>query len=666
MLLQAFKHARLRMATPLALCATIVLGLGQAPAAHAALAEAEPNDSCTAAQDLGALDSGAVKGELPALGDIDFFRLRATPGSTLQIDLKGLDSSSGTLEDPLLGIYDSSCTLTAANDDSGVGRDAQWLYRVPADGVVIVAATGTGDFSYTGTSTYTGSYQFRFGKPSNVVYGAVSDAATQQPVAPDSFVYVNLNSCEPGYDICRSNVAQTAVDEDGNFYISMLERPAGVYQLQAFGNGYADYYSAPFTVDGSSSVKKNIKLKLTPILMTDFQVCTPIIAGQTCKLRYTATNQTSASISADVWASVTSYPTGGEVNTVQYSTGKNASHKPQTITIPAHSSIVVTQPLTLPAATPSGAAGDIGFFATKPGKPGSVLGHGYAFNYSVGAAGEPTQLAAAKPVVRPNDAALRNPRSAAAVKRKLVQADDYPPSRKSVVTGTVLLDDTGLPPTAADNGLALLFQCNGSDDQLCGNYLGQLPLDESGRYLLRSKSLSGRYQMWADVPGYAQGYSEPFDLVEGGTGYTGVDFRLKRPTAAISDLVACDGSTQIPKGSSCTARYKVTNTTGETQTIDVWAQILSTTTGAAVNTVNYDIGADGQRVPMQITLAPGEVRDIEQTINWPELAQSGTNATASFYTSLAGQPHAVTGYLYGFTVFVTPEGTATVSTAPPQ
>jgi hypothetical protein len=664
MLLQAFKHAQQRMAAPLALCVTLVLGLGMAPAAHAALAEAEPNDSCATAQDLGSLSKGTVKGELPALGDIDFFRFTATPGSTLQLDLKGLDSSSGTLEDPLLGIYDSSCTLTAANDDSGVGRDAQWLYRVPADGVVIVAATGTGDFSYTGTSTYTGSYQFKFGKPSNVVYGAVSDAATQQPVAPDSWVYVNLNSCEPGYDICRGNVAQTTVDEDGNFYISMLERAAGVYQLQAFGNGYADYYSAPFTVDGSSSVKKNIKLKLTPILMTDFQVCTPIIPGQVCKLRYTATNQTSASISADVWASVTSYPTGGEINTVQYSTGKNASHKPQTITIPAQGSIVVTQPLTLPATTPSGAAGDIGFFATKPGKPGNVLGHGNAFNYSVGSAGGATRLTAAKPAA----ASLRrqNLPAPASAKGKRLQADDYPASRGKTVTGTVLLDDTGLPPTAGDSGSALLFQCSGSDDQLCGAYLGFLPLDENGRYLLRSKTLSGRYQMWADVPGYAQGYSEPFNLVEGGTGYTGVDFRLKRPTAPITDLVACDGSTQIPKGSSCTARYKVTNTTLETQTIDVWAQILSTTTGTAINTVNYDIGADGSRVPMQITLAPGEVRDIEQAINWPELAQSGTNATASFYTSLAGQPHAVTGYLYGFTVFVTPEGSATLSTAAPQ
>ena len=49
MLLQAFKHARLRMATPWVLCMTITLGLGVAPAAHAALSEAEPNDSCAAA-----------------------------------------------------------------------------------------------------------------------------------------------------------------------------------------------------------------------------------------------------------------------------------------------------------------------------------------------------------------------------------------------------------------------------------------------------------------------------------------------------------------------------------------------------------------------------------------------------------------------------------------
>lgn len=540
----------------------------------------------------------------------------------------------------------------ATNDDAGLGRDPYWIYLVPEDGLITVAVTGTGDFSYTGTSTYTGSYRFSYGKPKPVVFGTVSDQNTGAPLAPEAYAYVNLMRCEPGYDICRSWAAQTPVATDGSFYFGLLEQPAGSYQLQATGSGYGDYFGTPFELDPTVNTKKNIKMQPSPVLLDGFVACETLLPGETCNIDYQVSNFTDEALELDVWSSVTAYPTGQDVNTVQYSSGKDGAHNPKRITVAAGETLAVTQPLLFPASTDLGAGGDIVFFASVSGQPDEVLARSPSLIYQVG---QGISTGGGGVIILSSPERARSlgakPLSAAAI------SPNYTETPLHVVTGTVTMKDSGLPPAPETEPLVYLFQCNHAGDELCSQYLGFLPVDEDGRYVVRwTGEFGGRYQMWSDALGSAQAYSDPFDIASGGGGYTDVNLKLRAPLAPVSNLEACGGNTSVPKGSPCIARYTVTNTDDETRTYDVWAQILSTTTGGTINTVNYDLGQDGKRKAFQLTLEPGQTVTVEQEITWPELAQSGTYATASFYTSFAGQPHRVTGYLYGFTVFVTPEG----------
>jgi hypothetical protein len=83
--------------------------------------------TCFTAQDVGpvALPFTLEGGLIPTIQtpmDIDFFRFTDTPGSIVRVDLEGQDTEQGTLEDPLLGAWDSACNLFAQNDASASSR----------------------------------------------------------------------------------------------------------------------------------------------------------------------------------------------------------------------------------------------------------------------------------------------------------------------------------------------------------------------------------------------------------------------------------------------------------------------------------------------------------------------------------------------------------------
>jgi hypothetical protein len=112
--------------------AAIVLGsvVTATPAAYGQ--EVEPNDPCASAQDLGPVtlpfsqdgsQDSVYDGQTGELvdPDVDFFELTGTPGSTVKVDLEGQATGAGTLGDPVLGFFDSTCTPQQVNDDGGVG-----------------------------------------------------------------------------------------------------------------------------------------------------------------------------------------------------------------------------------------------------------------------------------------------------------------------------------------------------------------------------------------------------------------------------------------------------------------------------------------------------------------------------------------------------------------
>jgi PKD repeat protein len=123
--------------------------------------EAEPNNTCQSAQDLGAVTlpfvlNGSVDGSPFPSGDVDFLKLTGTPNTTVRIDLEGQSTGKGTLGDPFLGFFDSGCNLITANDNGGSGLNARLAITIPANGIAVLAVTRCcdGGFDQGGNGTY--------------------------------------------------------------------------------------------------------------------------------------------------------------------------------------------------------------------------------------------------------------------------------------------------------------------------------------------------------------------------------------------------------------------------------------------------------------------------------------------------------------------------------
>ena len=97
---------------------------------------------------------GSATGEIDYNGDRDWFAVDLVEGRFYQIDLKGLPTGDGTLDDPYLrGVYDDNGVLLygTGDDDGGVGRNSRAFFIAPGDATYYVAA---GAYTYQ-KGTYT-------------------------------------------------------------------------------------------------------------------------------------------------------------------------------------------------------------------------------------------------------------------------------------------------------------------------------------------------------------------------------------------------------------------------------------------------------------------------------------------------------------------------------
>ena len=103
----------------------------------------------------GTLSVGSAQpGIIDSAGDIDWFRLSLTGGTTYQLDMLGAPTGKGSLGDPLIvGVYAANglAVSQTRDDDGGEGANARTLFTPDATGVYYLAAGG-----YAGQ---TGSYQ---------------------------------------------------------------------------------------------------------------------------------------------------------------------------------------------------------------------------------------------------------------------------------------------------------------------------------------------------------------------------------------------------------------------------------------------------------------------------------------------------------------------------
>ena len=129
-------------------------GLGSATGAYRLLAEEYTDDYGDTQADATALDtSGAIAGEIGAPGDSDWFSATLTGGQAYHIELEGLATAQGTLENPYLdGVYDSqgNRVFPAADSDDADRNPGLLVFTPDADGAyyLLVTAAGNGIGTY--------------------------------------------------------------------------------------------------------------------------------------------------------------------------------------------------------------------------------------------------------------------------------------------------------------------------------------------------------------------------------------------------------------------------------------------------------------------------------------------------------------------------------------
>ncbi len=239
------KGSLARMCTGLLLVLGLLAGSVEAQ-------EREPNNACSAAQNFGskalpAVLSAALDTTPAGTGDVDFFRVALVPGTPIQIDLQGAYSGQGSLGDPSLGVFDSSCNLVARGDDY-YGPDSRIRATVPADGVVVIAASACCDFSFTGQHGQSGSYRLSIALvEETAVRGRLVDAVSRAPLSGSDFNYprVAIEQCDAATPnaSCYPIASYLAPDALGGFlypanpYDQQLNG-GQIYRLTATANGY--------------------------------------------------------------------------------------------------------------------------------------------------------------------------------------------------------------------------------------------------------------------------------------------------------------------------------------------------------------------------------------------------------------------------------------------
>ena len=294
---------------------------------HAQAIDTEPNDSCLAAQDIGALavdSSLSITGSLdtpPEEPDVDFFKLRATPGALLVADLEGQSTGQGSLSDPFLGLFDSDCSLVALNDDTGTLNSRLHL-AVPDDGVVILAASSCCDDQFTGAGGASGTYQLTVAPPPPAIgsiAGGVLDATSGEPLPGSSppFASVELLRCDE-FD-CFEVVSGQNTDDEGRF---RFERdfvdqplPAGTYQVRAVAAEFEESTTEPFDVaEGEDLDIGDIELETPPLSFSDIRPCPDLPPqGGSCRYSVTLRNDTDAPIRGLAWSLVDGFGLGSSL-----------------------------------------------------------------------------------------------------------------------------------------------------------------------------------------------------------------------------------------------------------------------------------------------------------------------------------------------------------------
>lgn len=322
----------------LALATLLLGGIIAAPSpALAQLTEVEPNDQCTIAQDLGAATLPfSLLGSLdstPDVPDIDFFRFTGAPGDRVRVDLQGASSGKGTLGDPFLGVFDSGCNLIAVVDDGGIGVDSRVTLTIPADGIVVLAATVCCDSSFIGGGV--GSYELAVAQIAEIssISGRIVDAVTAQPLPGNTepFAFVRLLRCD---DAGCNDVNSQPADGEGRFRFeqdfSGQPLEVGTFQVLATADEYQQGQTDPFAVaKGEDHDVGDVRLEPFPVRISTVEPCGNIPPeGGRCRYGARITNRSGTELTALAWSLVQGSGLGSLTDATEFQAGMRSARLP--------------------------------------------------------------------------------------------------------------------------------------------------------------------------------------------------------------------------------------------------------------------------------------------------------------------------------------------------
>lgn len=122
--------------------------------AFATISESAGNDAADGVSTEYFMNVGDVfLGEIDTAFEDDWIEINFVAGETYVIDQMGSHTSSGSLSDPYMRLFDSNGLQVAYNDDGGTGYNAQIVFTATQSGSYFIEATGYS--SRTGTYTVT-------------------------------------------------------------------------------------------------------------------------------------------------------------------------------------------------------------------------------------------------------------------------------------------------------------------------------------------------------------------------------------------------------------------------------------------------------------------------------------------------------------------------------
>jgi hypothetical protein len=283
--------------------------------------EVEPNDPCSSAQDFG--DTGLpydVSGLLD-LYDVDFFRFQAVAGEGIIVDLEGSSTGQGTLYDPLLGLFDSSCNLIESSSGVGVVSYPRLYFTVPADGAFVLAASACCDWDFDGTHSDYGTYTMTIAKAAELssISGRVVDAVTGDPL-PDA--YVELLQYDE-YGLEANTVSWQWTDTEGEFLFDSTSWGDPLvswgYRLVVSATDYeTDSTTSFFLLEGDELDIGDIALNRPPVRFSDIVPCAVPAVGGECEYSVRITNTEPAPLRGAAWSLVKADLTGSYLGHTEF------------------------------------------------------------------------------------------------------------------------------------------------------------------------------------------------------------------------------------------------------------------------------------------------------------------------------------------------------------